>query len=241
MRFHQRLLQSDFQPWRAFGILFTYAIETTPHTLMPTREVSSLPQQSTKGDFMSQLRETFVDELKDLYDAEKQITKALPKMAKAAEHQDLKDAFESHLEETKKQIERLEEVFEQFDETAKGKHCKGMEGLLAEGEELIKEDEGDAALICAAQKVEHYEIAAYGSLASWARLLGEEEASSLLEESLQEEKQADEKLTEIAENAINVEESEGDEEGGQQRSTPKLGGRRRAGRSPSSRRAHASR
>jgi ferritin-like metal-binding protein YciE len=157
---------------------------------------------------MSTLRETFIEELKDLYDAEKQITKALPKMAKAAEHEELREGFETHLEETERQVERLEQVFELFDETPRAKKCKGMQGLLKEGEELISEGEGDAALICAAQKVEHYEIAAYGSLASWARLLDEEEAADLLEESLEEEKATDEKLTQTAESAINVEESQ---------------------------------
>ena len=161
-------------------------------------------------------RETFIEELKDLYDAEKQITKALPKMAKAAEHDELREAFETHLEETENQIERLEKVFELFDETPKGKKCKAMEGLVAEGKELIEEEEGDAALICAAQKVEHYEIASYGSLISWARLLGEDEAADLLEETLAEEEQADEKLTDIAESTINVEEAEGDEGGEEQ-------------------------
>jgi len=160
---------------------------------------------------MSDLRDTFIEELKDLYDAEKQITKALPKMAKAAEHEELKEAFEMHLEETEGHIERLEKVFELFDETPKGKKCKAMEGLVAEGKELIEEEEGDAALICAAQKVEHYEIASYGSLISWARLLGEDEAADLLEETLGEEEQTDEKLTEVAESAINVEEAEGEE------------------------------
>ena len=157
---------------------------------------------------MSTLRETFLEELADLYDAEKQIIKALPKMAKAAEHEELKRAFEMHLEETEEHVQRLERVFEVFGEQARGKKCKGMKGLLEEGEELIKEDEGDAALICAAQKVEHYEIAAYGSLHSWAKLLGEEDAADLLDETLEEEKATDEKLTETAEQSINIEESQ---------------------------------
>ena len=163
---------------------------------------------------MSTLRETFLEELADLYDAEKQIIKALPKMAKAAEHEELKRAFEMHLEETEEHVQRLERVFEVFGEQARGKKCKGMKGLLEEGEELIKEDEGDAALICAAQKVEHYEIAAYGSLHSWAKLLGEEDAADLLDETLEEEKATDEKLTETAEQSINIEESQ--EEGRQE-------------------------
>src|SRR6476646_7777735 len=130
---------------------------------------------------MNKLRETFLDELADLYDAEKQIVKALPKMAKAAEHEDLRSAFESHLEETEEHINRLERVFEQLGEKPRSKKCKGMQGLLEEGHDLIKDKEGDAALICAAQKVEHYEIAAYGSLRSWAALLDKREAAELLE------------------------------------------------------------
>lgn len=163
---------------------------------------------------MSTLRETFMDQLADVYDAEKQILKALPKMAKAAEHEDLKHAFEEHLEQTEGQVERLEQVFEMLGENAKTKKCKAMQGLVKEGEEMIDEDHGDAALICAAQKVEHYEIATYGSLESWARLLGEDEVADLLEETLDEERDTDEKLTQVAESAINVEESqeEGEEE-----------------------------
>jgi ferritin-like metal-binding protein YciE len=162
---------------------------------------------------MSQLRDTFVEELKDLYDAERQLLKALPKMAKAAQDDELRSAFESHLEETEEHVNRLEKVFQVMDEPAKAKKCKAMQGLIQEGEELIKNDEGDAALICAAQKVEHYEIASYGSLESWAKLLGEDEAARLLEQTLGEEKAADEKLTGIAESSINPEESEGEEEG----------------------------
>ena len=162
---------------------------------------------------MGELRETFIDELKDLYDAEKQLLKGLPKMAKAAEHEELKAAFEEHLEITNEQVKRLEKVFKLFGEQPKGKKCKAMQGLLEEGQELIEEEAGDAALICAAQKVEHYEIASYGSLVAWARLLEESEAEDLLEETLSEEKETDEKLTEIAETAANPEaEEDGDEE-----------------------------
>lgn len=172
---------------------------------------------------MSTLRETLLEELADVYDAEKQITKALPKMVKAAEHEELKEAFETHLEETERQIERLEEVFQTLGEKPKSKKCKAMQGILAEGEEMIKNDEGDAALIAAAQKVEHYEIASYGSMVSWARLLEEEEAADLLEETLDEEKATDEKLTETAESAINIEESEGEESGEEGESRSKKG------------------
>jgi ferritin-like metal-binding protein YciE len=175
---------------------------------------------------MSDLRETFIEELKDLYDAEKQLTKALPKMSKAAEHEDLKEAFDTHLEETEGHIERLEKVFEMFDEQPKGKKCKAMEGLIAEGKELIEEQEGDAALICAAQKVEHYEIASYGSLISWARLLSEDEAADLLEETLNEEEQTDEKLTDLAESVINVEEARGEGEGEEEEATSAARGKK---------------
>jgi len=157
---------------------------------------------------MSTLRETFLEELADLYDAEKQLLKALPKMAKAAKHQELRDGFEEHLEQTEEHVQRVEQVFESMGQKAKAKKCKGMLGLLQEGEELIREKAGDAALISAAQKVEHYEIAAYGSLKSWAKLLGEQDAAELLEETLDEEKETDERLTEAAENIINVDESE---------------------------------
>jgi ferritin-like metal-binding protein YciE len=161
---------------------------------------------------MSALRETFLDELADVFDAEKQLLKALPKMAKAAQHEELREAFESHLEETQGHVERLEQVFEIFGEPAKGKKCKAMQGLVEEGSELIEEEEGDAALICAAQKVEHYEIASYGTLATWARLLQQEDAADLLEETLEEEKAADEKLTGLAENNINAEDNQEEEE-----------------------------
>ncbi|MDB6032584.1 MAG: ferritin-like protein [Verrucomicrobiales bacterium] len=161
---------------------------------------------------MSELRETFLDELADLYDAEQQITKALPKMEAAAESEELKEAFTSHMEETENQVGRLKQVFELFEKEPKAKKCKAMKGLIEEADELIKEEAGDAALICAAQKVEHYEIASYGSLLSWARLMGEDEAADLLEETLDEERATDERLTEIAESTINVEEAEEEEE-----------------------------
>jgi ferritin-like metal-binding protein YciE len=152
---------------------------------------------------MSTLRETFLDELADIYDAEKQILKALPKMAKAAQNDQLRQGFEEHLEQTEEHVQRLEQVFESFNEKARGKKCKAMAGLLEEGQDLIKEKAGDAALIAAAQKVEHYEIASYGSLKSWAEFLNENEAAELLEETLEEEKTTDDKLTEIAESAVN--------------------------------------
>lgn len=163
---------------------------------------------------MNTLRETFLEELADIYDAERQLIKALPKMAKAAENDQLREGFEEHLQQTEEHARRVEQVFEHFGEKAKAKRCKAMLGLLEEGQELIKEKAGDAALICAAQKVEHYEIAAYGSLKSWAEVLDENDAAELLDQTLEEEKETDQKLTEVAEEVVNEEESqeEGEEE-----------------------------
>ena len=158
---------------------------------------------------LESLQDLLLHELKDLYSAETQIVKALPKMAKAASSEELRTAFEEHLEETKKQVERLEQIFERLGTSARGKKCKGMEGLLEEGKEIIEEDGEDmvkdAALISAAQHVEHYEIAGYGCARTFASLLGQEEIAELLQETLDEEGAADKKLTEIAESAINVE------------------------------------
>jgi ferritin-like metal-binding protein YciE len=164
------------------------------------------------------LREVYLESLKDLYSAESQLVKALPKMAKAASSDELRQGFEEHLEQTKGHVQRLEQVFEALGESPKGKKCVGMEGLVKEGSEIMGEDfEGpmmDAALIGAAQKVEHYEIAAYGTVSEFARTLGESEHASLLDQTLQEEKETDEKLTEIAK-TINSEatEEEGMDEG----------------------------
>src|SRR5579862_2244647 len=148
------------------------------------------------------LKELYVDELKDLYNAENQLLKALPKMAKAASSEELRQGFEEHLEQTRGHVERLEKIFKSLDESPKGKKCMGMEGLVKEGSEVMSEDfEGalmDAALIGAAQRVEHYEIAAYGTVSEFAKLLGENEHVSLLEETLQEEKDTDKKLTSLA-------------------------------------------
>jgi ferritin-like metal-binding protein YciE len=155
------------------------------------------------------LQELLVEELRDIYHAEGQLLKALPKMAKAAKSERLKEAFERHLEETEQQIERLERAFESLGEPVKGKKCQAMEGLIAEGKEVMEEHSEsamlDAALICAAQKIEHYEIASYGTICTWADLLGLDEVSDLLKETLDEEKTTDESLTEIAESEINVE------------------------------------
>ena len=157
---------------------------------------------------MESLKDLFVEELKDLYSAENQIIKALPKMVKAASSNGLKKGFEKHLEETRGQVTRLETIFKELKENPKGKKCKGMEGLLEEGKELMEEDAEpdvmDAGLIAAAQHVEHYEIAGYGCVRTYAELLGLTKAASLLQKTLEEEKETDEKLTALAE-AINVE------------------------------------
>jgi ferritin-like metal-binding protein YciE len=162
----------------------------------------------------SQLKELYVEELRDLYSAEKQLVKALPKMAKAATSSDLRGGFEQHLEQTKGHVARLEEIFQALQEIPNGKTCKGMEGLIKEGGEMIAEDPEaerlDAGLISAAQRVEHYEIAGYGSVRTYAQLLGENEAVSLLDETLNEEKETDAKLTKLAE-TINVEAMESGE------------------------------
>lgn len=147
-------------------------------------------------------RELYVEELKDLYNAENQLVKALPKMAKSATSGELQEGFEEHLEQTKGHVERLEKIFASLEERPKGKTCKGMEGLIEEGKDILDEDFEeallDAALIGAAQRVEHYEIAAYGTARQFARLLGESEHVVLLEETLKEEKETDEKLTALA-------------------------------------------
>lgn len=144
----------------------------------------------------------FVEELKDLYSAEHQITKALPKMAKASTSGELRKAFEHHLEETRGQIQRLEQIFSLLDKSPKGKTCAGMKGLLEEGSEMLGEtEEGavrDAAMVSAAQRVEHYEMAGYGSVRTYAEILGKTEIAQLLQETLEEEKAADKKLTEVA-------------------------------------------
>jgi ferritin-like metal-binding protein YciE len=155
------------------------------------------------------LRKLYVEELKDLYSAEKQILQALPKMAKKASNQQLKAAFEEHLRQTEQQVQRLEQIFEALGKSPRGKKCKGMEGLIEEGKEVLQEDMDeetrDAALIAAAQRVEHYEIAGYGTVRTYAQLLGERDAARLLQQTLDEEGQTDKKLTQLAESSINVE------------------------------------
>ena len=153
------------------------------------------------------LHDAFLDELRDTYDAERQLTKALAKLAKAASAPELKEAFATHLEETQGQIERLEQVFESLDEKVRGKHCDGIAGIIEEGKSIMEEDFDDetmdACLIAAGQRAEHYEMAAYGTLVAWARTMGHDEAANLLQENLDEEKAADEKLSSLAEGGIN--------------------------------------
>jgi ferritin-like metal-binding protein YciE len=155
------------------------------------------------------LKDLYIQEIRDLYDAEKQIAKALPKMIDAASFEELRTAFQDHLTQTRNQVERLERVFDKLGEKAKGKKCDGIRGILDEGEEMIDLDTGasvhDAALISAAQRVEHYEIAAYGTVCAYAKSLGFDDQLSLLLETLNEEKRTDELLTRIAENVVNVE------------------------------------
>jgi ferritin-like metal-binding protein YciE len=172
----------------------------------------------------NRLKHLYVEELKDLYSAENQMVKALPKMIKAATSEDLRAGFEEHLEQTKGHVSRLEEIFKALGESPKGKKCKGMEGLIKEGGEMIEEDpapeELDAGLISAAQRVEHYEIAGYGCVSTYAKLLGEDEAESLLRETLEEEKKTDSKLTELAE-SINLEAAGSDESEEEGNGTPR--------------------
>lgn len=165
---------------------------------------------------LDSLHDLYVDELKDLYNAENQLLKALPKMAKAAASQELKDAFTEHLEVTRGQVERLDTIFTALGVSPKGKKCKAMEGLVEEGKEVIEEDGvaavKDTALIAAAQRVEHYEMAGYGCVRTFARLLGYADAERLLQQTLDEEGEADKALTELAESVINVEADEAADE-----------------------------
>jgi ferritin-like metal-binding protein YciE len=155
------------------------------------------------------LHDIFLHEIRDIYDGERQITRALPKMMKNTTSEDLRAAFEAHLDETHGQIKRLEQVFAALDENVRGKRCEGIAGLVEEGKAVMEEDLDeaamDAALVAAAQRVEHYEMAAYGTLVAWARAMGHDEVAQLLQESLDEEKAADEKLSALAEGGINQE------------------------------------
>jgi ferritin-like metal-binding protein YciE len=155
------------------------------------------------------LHDAFVDELRDTYDAEKQLIKALPELAKAATSPALRAAFQAHLKETRGQVERLEQIFASLDEKVSGKHCDGIAGIIEEGKAVMEEnfDEAtmDACLIASGQRAEHYEMAAYGTLVAWARSMGHSDASTLLQETLDEEKAADETLSSLAEDRINQE------------------------------------
>lgn len=195
------------------------------------------------------LEPLMLDELRDLLDAEKQVTKALPKMVKAASSEELKAAFEQHLDQTAGQIERLNQVFEQLGERARGKKCEAMQSIIEEGQQMMQEAEPgptrDALLIASAQKVEHYEMASYGTLRTYANQLGHSKAATLLEQTLKEERATDERLTAIAESSSNPRAAQGDErgeEGPRRRSTPSVKGQaservRRAGsRRPSANR-----
>ena len=164
---------------------------------------------------LENLQDLFLEQLKDVHDAEQRLVKALPKMAREASSEELSSAFEKHLRQTQEHVTRLERVFRSIGESAAKKTCKAMVGLIEEGEEVMKEDADDnvkdAALIAAAQKVEHYEMATYGCLRDWARLLGHDEAANLLQQTLDEEGEADKKLTEIAQ-SLNVEAMDGEDE-----------------------------
>jgi ferritin-like metal-binding protein YciE len=165
---------------------------------------------------MDSLEALLQEELKDIYDAEKQLTKALPKMMKKASAGELRDAIEDHLRQTQQHVERLEQAFEHLGMPARGKKCEGMQHLIAEGDEMIADAEDDATrdavMIAAAQKVEHYEIASYGTIRTWANLLGNSDVAALMEETLEEEKEADQRLTTIAESFVNEAAAEDDEE-----------------------------
>jgi ferritin-like metal-binding protein YciE len=184
---------------------------------------------------IASLRDLYVEQLRDLYDGENQIIKALPKMIESTESEELRSALEEHLEITRQQAQRLETIFEGLGEDAKGEKCKGMEGIIKEGSEVVKEDMSDtvkdAAIIAAAQRVEHYEIAGYGTVRTYADLLGEEQAVELLQQTLDEEKEADEKLSQLAEE-INVEAEGGEgEEGGSEMESEETAKPRRSAKS----------
>jgi ferritin-like metal-binding protein YciE len=189
---------------------------------------------------MDSLADLLQDEVKDIYDAEKQLTKALPKLAKKASNEQLKEAFESHLQETEGHIERLEQVFEMMGMPPRGKKCEGMKQLIAEGNDMIAEceddDTRDAVMIAAAQKVEHYEIASYGTIRTWANALGKNDIASIFDETLEEEKAADQKLTGIAESFINQAAADKEADEGEEEEEPAPArGQTRASRTTSAR------
>jgi ferritin-like metal-binding protein YciE len=181
---------------------------------------------------MNTLKDLYLDELKDVYDAEQQIAKALPKMAKEATNEELRAAVEQHLDQTQTQIERLEQIFEELGEKAKGVKCEAAKGLIEEAKSMMEDaeddDTRDAAIIAAAQKIEHYEIATYGTLRTYAELLGFDEQAELLQETLDEEKETDENLTELAVSCINIEAAEEDEEEEEEKSGNRMKSGQRA-------------
>jgi ferritin-like metal-binding protein YciE len=193
---------------RALRIVsFLGAVQESPARNIQTQ----LGTREEKREIMKldTLQKLYTDELRDLYNAEMQLLKALPKMAKAASSEDLKDAFEKHLEQTKGHVERLDKVFQEIDEKPKGKTCKAMKGLIEEGSEILGEDGEesviDAGIIVAAQKVEHYEIAGYGSVRTFAQLLGKDRSAELLQKTLDEESETNELLNKLAEDIVNPE------------------------------------
>ena len=179
------------------------------------------------------LHDAFIGELRDIYDGERQLTKALAKLAKTATATPLREAFESHLQETQGQIERLEQVFESLEEKVRGKHCEGIAGIIGEGRSIMEEDFDDATmdacLIAAGQRTEHYEIAAYGTLIAWARAMAHDEAADLLQQNLDEEKAADEKLSGLAEAGINQGAAEGTHRDAHAESSANLASSRKSG------------
>jgi ferritin-like metal-binding protein YciE len=183
------------------------------------------------------LRDLYIDELKDLWSAEKQLVQALPRMAKAANDPRLAKAFNTHLRQTERQVTRLERIFKELGESPRGKKCIGMEGLIEEGKELMKEKPEpqvlDAGLIAKAQHIEHYEIAGYGTVRTYARVLGEERQAQLLQETLDEEGETDKLLTQLAEGSINVEAAEAESEEEEEETTSR--GKSRGGRSATKR------
>jgi ferritin-like metal-binding protein YciE len=190
------------------GIPFALRISSTINALSRC-SFANCPEMEYVPMKMKTLEDLFFHELKDLYSAEKQILKALPKMAKAATHEELRTAFENHLAETEEHVARLDKLFGEFDVNGRVPKCKAMEGLIEEGKEVLEEDMEDdvrdAALICAAQRVEHYEIAGYGCARTFAEQLGHSEAASVLQQTLDEESAANELLTKIAMSGINQE------------------------------------
>ena len=186
-------------------------LEPASSTHWTAKIQSQIQEQKGKRDRMKldTLKTLYIDELRDLYNAESQLLKALPKMAKASSSEELQEAFEKHLEQTKTHVDRLEEVFEEIGEKPKGKTCKAMKGLIEEGSEILHEDGEesviDAGIIVAAQKVEHYEIASYGSVRTFAQLLGKDRSAELLQTTLEEESEANELLNTLAEDIVNPE------------------------------------